>query len=50
VGAEDTTLAEELTGAVQHVYLRNQLLSHDWLAAEDKSWRTPSSFYTIGED
>jgi hypothetical protein len=40
VGAEDTTLAEEFTGAVQHVYLRNELLSDDWLAAEDASWRT----------
>jgi hypothetical protein len=50
IGVEDADLAEEFTGAIQHVYLRSGILSDDWLAAEDDSWRTPETFYSVVVD
>lgn len=47
IGAEDLSLNERATGSINYVYLRNGELSADWIAAEDKSWRTPASFYTV---
>ncbi|QNH35026.1 hypothetical protein IG197_19945 [Aminobacter sp. SR38] len=47
--AEDNSLAECAKGSINFVYLRNGALSANWIAAEDKSWRTPATFYTIAD-
>jgi hypothetical protein len=47
IGAEDTTVSEEFDGCLGLCYLRSGVLTADWLAAEDKSWRTPTTFYSI---
>jgi hypothetical protein len=47
VGAEDLSLSELMVGSINYVYLRNGELTANWIAAEDISWRTPASFYTI---
>lgn len=47
VGAEDLNHNETARAALNHVYLRAEALSEDWLTTEDKSWRTPSSFYSV---
>jgi hypothetical protein len=47
IGAEDLSLNERSTGSINYVYLRNGELTANWIAAEDKSWRTPASFYTV---
>lgn len=38
---------EYFSGIVNYSYLRNGVLSADWLSAEDKSWRQTGVFYTV---
>lgn len=47
VGAEDTSFQERMEGQLNYAYLRNGVLTADWLAAESVSWETPGSFYSI---
>lgn len=42
-----TMTGEPLAGSVGFVYLRSGVLSDAWIAAENASWRTPDTFYTI---
>lgn len=46
IGAEDTSYSERMNGVLGHSYLRNGVLTADWLAAEYASWRQ-SGFYTV---
>jgi hypothetical protein len=45
-GASRSTGAEPFRGAINFVYLRNGVLSANWLAAEAVNCITPASFYT----
>lgn len=47
IGAEDASHSERMNGSMNWVYLRNGILTADWLAAETASWHTPSTFYAI---
>lgn len=40
IGVEDGSLSERLHGKVNYVYVRGDVLSDDWLAAEWESWHT----------
>lgn len=48
LGMEDDSLTEPLTGELGFFYLRDEVLSASWLAAESLNLLTPSSFYTVG--
>jgi hypothetical protein len=48
-GASRSTGAEPFRGAQNFVYLRDGVLSAEWLAAEADNWLDPGSFYTVAE-
>lgn len=47
IGNESTVSTSGWDGTIDYFYLRLQLLSDAWLAAEKVSWETPASFYTV---
>lgn len=47
VGGDPSNATQAWRGQINYAYLRNGVLSADWLAAEYASWETPSSFYTV---
>lgn len=47
IGAEDADLNEWMYGYIGFVYLRGEVLSDDWIAAEYLNLNTPASFYSI---
>jgi hypothetical protein len=47
MGYEDTTIAEPWRGLTGYVYLRNGILSADWIAAEYANLADPSTFYSV---
>jgi hypothetical protein len=50
IGCQDETSsgsAEYLNGAVNFVYLKEGILSDDWILAEHLSWHDPNNFYSI---
>ena len=49
IGASRASAAETFRGAINLVYLRNGILSADWLAAEADNWLDPGSFYSVSE-
>ena len=49
-GASRSTGNEPFRGAMNFVYLRNGVLSANWLAAEADNCIDPASFYTITEN
>jgi hypothetical protein len=44
-----TVAAEMFRGAINLVYLRNGILSAEWLAAEAANWLDPGAFYSVAE-
>jgi hypothetical protein len=49
-GASRSTGAEPFRGAINFAYLRNGVLTANWLAAEANNCITPLSFYSITEN
>ncbi len=47
VGVNNTGATESWYGWINRAYLRNGVLSADWINAEYVSWETPASFYAI---
>lgn len=47
LGASTTGLSEPSTSVQDYAYLRNGVLSADWLAAEYESWESPATFYFV---
>lgn len=47
IGTDDTSYNGNWFGWLNRIYLRNGVLSADWLAAEYESWESPSTFYAL---
>lgn len=50
IGSADVAGNERFVGSINYAYLRNGVLSADWIAAESVDWLNPSDFYTIGAE
>lgn len=49
IGRPDNDIAERMTGGVTFFYLKNGVLSEDWIAAEYDNISDPSSFYLVSD-
>jgi hypothetical protein len=47
IGAEDASLQERVNGSINYVYLREGILSDDWIAVEGLSWLIPNRLYDV---
>jgi hypothetical protein len=50
LGCSDSAENNPTSGRFNFFYLRQGVLSADWIAAESSSWLTPSSFYSVGTE
>lgn len=50
IGVENALTLEDFDGLIGFVYLRDGVLSADWIAAEYSNLNAPASFYTVGSE
>ena len=48
IGIEDNDFTEKMDGHIGFVYLRAEILSAEWIAAEVDNLHAPGSFYSVG--